>query len=200
MTRNALVLPLLLTLGLPLAGCGAGSPSVETVRLEIERRIPEARFERESHIRLGRLTLGLARRIVHIADPGDPDTAVLDDIRRIEVATYRVRSLPDLDRRMTDETRFERALARAGWSTAVKAREHGSRTWIFVRGDQDGLLSNLFVVDLEPGELTLVRLDGRLDHAVAMGLAEHPQKLAREMGAHSSAREPAPAAAPSPEK
>lgn len=189
MTRKAFALPFLLTLAVPFAGCGGGSPSVDTVRWEIERRIPEARFEREFHLRLGRLTLGLARRIVHLADPGDPDTAVLDDVRRIEVATYRVRSLPDLDRHMNEQTRFEQKLAESGWSAAVKTRDHDSRTWIFVRGDQEGLLSNLYVVSLEPDELTLVRIDGRLDHAVAMALSEHPRKLVHEMGGESEEAE-----------
>jgi Domain of unknown function (DUF4252) len=186
MTRQAIatIAPLfLLALAVPLAGCGGGSPSVDTVRWEIEHRIPEARFEREFHLRLGRLSLGLARRIVHLADPGDPDTAVLDDVRRLEVATYRVLSLPDLDRHLNEQTRFEQKLAESGWSAAVKTRDDDSRTWVFVRGDQDGKLSNLYVVSLEPDELTLVRIDGHLDHAMAMALAEHPRKLAREVGA-----------------
>jgi hypothetical protein len=182
MTRQALALSLLLALVLPLAGCHGGAPSVDTVRWEIERHVPGARFERESHIRLGRLTLGLARHIVHLVDDGDPDTKVLNHIRRLEVATYHVLSLPDLDQHFAEQTRFERALADAGWSTAVKARNHDSRTWIFVRGDENGVLRNLYVVDLEPGELTLVRLDGRIDRAMADSIADHPKDLAREMG------------------
>jgi hypothetical protein len=181
MTRQALALSLLLALPLPLAGCHGGAPSVETVRWEIERHVPGARFERESHIRLGRLTLGLARRIVHLADAGDPDAAVFDHVRRLEVATYRVLSLPDLDQHFAEQTRFEHALADAGWSTTVKTRDHNSRTWIFVRGDEHGSLSNLYIVDLDPGELTLVRMDGRIDRAMADSLADHPKDLARGM-------------------
>src|SRR6185369_1111740 len=170
-----------LILALPFAGCGAGSPSVDTVRAEIERRVPEARFERESHIRLGRITLGLARGIVHLADPGDPDTKVLDDIHHLEVATYRVRSLPDLEKRLSSETGFEQALSRSGWTMAVRQRDHESRTWIFLRADDQGALSNLYVVSLDPAELTLIRLDGHLDRAMADSIAEHPQKLAQEV-------------------
>lgn len=182
MSRKVLAAVVPLILSLPLLGCGAGSPSVDTVRAEIERRIPEARFERESHFRFGRITLGLARGIVHLADPGDPDTKVLDDIHRLEVATYRVRSLPDLEKRLTTETGFEQALARSGWTMALREREHGSRTWIFLRADEKGSLSNLYVVSLDPAELTLVRIDGHLDRAMADSIAEHPKKLAREVG------------------
>jgi hypothetical protein len=182
MTRKSLMTLLLLPFILPLAGCGAGTPSVDTVRWEIERRLPEARFERESHIRLGRITLGLARRIVHLADPGDPDVAPLDDIRRIEVATYRVRSLPDLDRLLTTQTAFEKTLAENGWTMALRERGRDTRTWMFLRFDSQEKLSNLYVVALEPDELTLVRLDGRLDRAMAESIADHPKELMKEVG------------------
>jgi len=182
MNRKALPFLFLLPFATLVTGCGGESPSVDTVRWEIERRVPEARFEREFHLRLGRLTLGLARRIVHWADPGDPDTAVLDDVRRIEVATYKVRSLPDLEHRLTTQTAFEQALTRNGWTMAVRARDGGSRTWIFLRADDQGALRNLYVVALDPTELTLVRLDGHLDRAIADSIADHPRKLVRDMG------------------
>lgn len=182
---NRQAAPLLL-LFLPFAGsllgCAGGSPSVDTVRWEIERRLPEARFERDSHIRLGRLTLGLARRIVHIVDAKNPDTAVLDHIRRVEVATYRVRSLPDLDRHLTTQTTFEKALTENGWTMALRERDTKSRTWMFLRFDGQEKLSNLYVVALDPAELTLIRLDGHLDRAMAESIADHPQEMVREMG------------------
>ena len=183
MNRQAApLLLLLLPLTGSLAGCAGGSPSVDTVRWEIERRLPEARFERDSHIRLGRLTLGLARRIVHIADPGDPDTAVLDHIRRIEVATYRVRSLPDLNHHLNTQTAFEKALAQNGWTMALRERDAKSRTWMFLRFDGQEKLSNLYVVALDPAELTLIRLDGHLDRAMAESIADHPKEMVKEIG------------------
>jgi len=182
MRKAAPLLLLLLPLTGSLIGCAGGGPSVDTVRWEIERRIPEASFERDSHIRLGRLTLGLARRIVHIANPGDPDTAVLDHIRRIEVATYRVRSLPDLDHHLNTQTAFEKALAQNGWTMALRERDAKSRTWMFFRFDGQEKLSNLYVVALDSDELTLIRLDGNLDRAMAESIADHPKEMVKEMG------------------
>jgi hypothetical protein len=181
MNRRALPL-LLLSLAFPLTGCAGGVPSVDAVRLEIEQRLPGARFERESHIRLGRFTLGLARSIAHWGDPGDPDTAPLSSIHRIEVATYRVRSLPDLEHRLNLPTGFETALSRSGWSVALKEKDRDSRTWIFTRGDRDGALSNLFVVSLDATELTLVRLDGNITRAMADSMSDNPKKLAHDVG------------------
>ncbi|HSS51477.1 MAG TPA: DUF4252 domain-containing protein, partial [Thermoanaerobaculia bacterium] len=173
-------------LGAVSAGC-AGSPSIDTVRWEIERRLPEARFEPEEHIRLGRISMGFIHGILHMVHDKDVNEArqIVDQIHRVEVATYRVKSLPDLGRldRLEKETGFERDLARAGWTMAVRTRDKDERTWIFLHDGEGGSLSNLFVVSLDKGELTLVRLDGRLDRAFAAAVAEHPQKMAKQIGA-----------------
>jgi uncharacterized protein DUF4252 len=181
MNRHTVPFLIVLALGVLSTGC-AGGPSVDTVRLEIERRIPEARFEPEEHIRLGRISMGLIHGILRMVPDADEGRQIVNDVHRVEVATYRVKSLPNLDR-LEKETGFERDLARAGWTVAVRTREADERTWIFLHTGEGGTLSNLFVVSLDKGELTLVRLDGRLDRAFAAAVAEHPQKMAKQIGA-----------------
>jgi hypothetical protein len=189
--RSVVLLSALLSLSSLLAGCG-GSPSVEQVRWELQRRFPEARFEREAHVHFGRISLGLLRGLVRMV-PGKVDgQELLNEIYRLDVATYAVSSLPDLDR-IQGETRFEDELARDGWSMTVRTREEDERTWLFTRGDEAGALRNLFVVTLEGGELTLVRIDGRLDRALAEAIADRPREAVRKIK-HGGENEPAEAA------
>ena len=183
MNRHMVPLFLALAFGALSTGC-AGGPSIDTVRWEIERRIPEARFEPEEHIRLGRISMGLIHGILRMVPDKDVDEArrIVSEVHGVEVATYRVKSLPNLDR-LEKETGFERDLARAGWTVAVRTREADERTWIFLHNGENGSVSNLFVVSLDKSELTLVRLDGHLDRAFAAAIAEHPQKMAKQIGA-----------------
>lgn len=178
MTRRGLSLLVLLGLGLPLVGCG-GVPSVDSVRWEIERRVPGAHFEPEEHIRLGRFSMALVRGVLRMVTDEDDSVPLLNEIHRVEVATYRVRSLPDLAGKLGDDTGFRKRLAAAGWNMALQEQDADSRTWLFVRNANDGSLSNLYVVSLEPAELTLVRLDGRLDHAFAQAVAGDPDEVVR---------------------
>lgn len=165
------------------AGCAGGAPSVDAVRWEIQRRVPEARFEPEEHVRLGRISMGLIHGLVRMAaDDDEEGLRMINDVHRVEVATYKVVSLPDLDR-FESQTGFERDLTRAGWSLAVRTREADERTWMFLHTDSDGGLRNLFVVTLDGKELTLVRLDGRLDRAFAAAVADHPKEVVRQVGA-----------------
>lgn len=169
------------------AGCAGGAPSVEAVHSEIQRRVPEARFELEEHIRLGRISMGLIHGLVRLVadDEDEQELKMINEVHRVEVATYKVTSLPDLDRfesQLKGPTGFEQDLARAGWTLAVRTREAGERTWIFLHTTPDGGLSNLFVVALDHGELSLVRVDGRLDRAFAAAVADHPKEVVREVG------------------
>ena len=188
MKRSVVLFAALLSLFSLLAGCG-GSPTVEQVRWEIQRRFPEARFEREAHVRLGRISLGLLRGLVRMAPGKVEGQEFLNEVHRLDVATYRVHSLPDLDR-IQGETRFEDQLARDGWSMTVRTREEDERTWLFTRGNDAGALRNLFVVTLEGDELTLVRIDGRLDRALAEAIADRPKEAVRKI--KDGEQDPAP--------
>lgn len=179
MKRGLFGFAVLLSLAPLLAGCGAGSPTVSEVRWELERRFPQARLEPQEHVRLGRFTLGLVRGVVHMAAHDEDGREGLDMLRQVhsvDVASYRVHNLPDLEG-LTADTRFDRQLKRSGWSLLVHTREADESTWVYVRGTDEGVLRNLFVVSLEKDELTLVRVDGRLDRMVAMAMAEHPKDV-----------------------
>ena len=187
MKRNALSFAGLLSLAVLTAGC-AGSPTVDQVRWEIQRRVPEARFEQEEHIALGRLSLGLVRGLLRMVPGEVEEPEVLTSVKRLEVATYRVSDLPDLadlDRKL----RFEKRLAQDGWAMTMRTREAGSRAWVFMRDDGKGALRNLFVVDLNDNELTLVRIDGRLSEAFAAAIADRPRDAVRRVSGEEDGEE-----------
>lgn len=174
MKRSVALSVLFLSLSTLLAGC-SGAPSVQAVGWEIQRRFPEARFEPEEQFHLGRISMGLLRGLVRMVPGKVEGQEFLNRVHGVEVASYRVRSMPDLDR-LAGDTRFEKQLTQAGWTMAVRARDEESRSWVFLRADPGGALRNLFVVDLEDDELTLVRVDGRFDQAFAEAIAAHPKK------------------------
>ncbi|HXO18514.1 MAG TPA: hypothetical protein VOA87_01170 [Thermoanaerobaculia bacterium] len=168
-----------------LAACG-GTPSVEQVRWEIERQVPGARFERETHIHLGRLSMGLLHRLARLAEAeneGDRENlAIFRAIDRVDVATYKVLSLPPLDG-LQVAPRFERSLIANGWTTVVRTAEKRERTWVLYRASGEDSIHDLFVVSLDHDELALVHVGGHLDRMLAKALAEHPGKFIHTVGA-----------------
>ncbi|HEX2641882.1 MAG TPA: DUF4252 domain-containing protein [Thermoanaerobaculia bacterium] len=187
--RQAFAAALFLSSALAFNGC-AGAPEVEQVRWEIEHRLPGARFEREEHFHLGRISMGLLRGLVHLTPAEPEEMEPLRQIRSLEIGVYKVRSLPDLGQSDALLDRFEDRLADHGWSLALRTRDADERTWMFVRSRPDGTLSNFFIVSLEQDEMVLLRMDGRLDRFFAEGMAKNPRRAVKAV----SDEEPAPEA------
>jgi hypothetical protein len=172
--------PLLLLLAMaPLAAC-AGTPSAEQVRGEIERQLPGARFEPAEHFRLGRFSLGLVRWLASFDhDKKDQeDIALFRAISGVEIATYRVRSLP-ADAALSLPEKLEHQLREAGWTTMVRNSEKSEQTWVLYRSADSEVIRDLYVVSLDPRELSLIRVSGHLDRLMAAAMADHPKKVAQ---------------------
>lgn len=180
--RSAVAL-LTLALALPALSACTATPAPEEIRGQLERELPGTHFEPEEHIRLGRFSLALVRGILNMVDDEDSDVdqarKIMAGLRRVDVATYRVTALPELDDRVLSPL-LDR-LHRGGWQTVVRARESGSHAWILTRGEAGEVFAHLFVVSLERDELVIVRLDGHLDRVLAEAIADHPQQATRAL-------------------
>ena len=180
--RSVGFLLLLVLATIATTGCKEEPPSAATVRAHIEREVPGARLRRDSSIRLGRFTLGLAKGVMRLIEPGDRQThRALSNIHRVHVTSYEVLALPDIDR-LELPASFERGLARHGWYPMVKEREEDSRTWIFLREDGAGTIRNLYLVELDSAELTVIDLAGRLDRVLAEFVAADPDGFLSGLG------------------
>jgi len=162
-----------------LAGC-AGVPSADSVRGEIERQLPGARFERAEHLHLGRVSLGLLHWLAGFDhDREDQNSiAMFRAISGVEIATYKVRSLPSPESiRLPADV--ENRLHEAGWRTMLRSEQKNDHAWILYRGDSPESIRDLYIVALDAKELSLVRVSGHLDQVMARAMAEEPMKMAR---------------------
>ncbi|MGD2116392.1 MAG: DUF4252 domain-containing protein [Acidobacteriota bacterium] len=181
-SRALAVLPILL-LALGAVSCWEG-PGVDSIRRAVERQVPEARYEQDVHLRLGRLTTGFARWITNMALDEEEDAEALtlvNSVRRVEVAVFLNRSTLSEDHydRVTLPGSLRRMLARDGWSVMAESREAGSLAWVLVNRDVrrgKPSIRGLYVVSLEPEELAVVRLEGHFDEAFARVFADHPHE------------------------
>lgn len=175
---------LVLTLLAP-ATLAAGSkkmPTAQSVCDEIQKGIPGARFERESHIRLGRVALTFVKPLVRLAlDEDDEARAIIRNIKRVDIATYRVIEWPG-----TVDTavvrRIENRMTANGWNKLVRSREDDDNTWVFSRHRDDGSITGIFVVELDSYELSIVGVEGRMDEILANAIADEPGEFSRLFG------------------
>ena len=172
---------LLALVALAVTGCW-DTPGPEPIRRAVEQQVPGARFDREVHVRLGRMTTGLARWVANRAldDEDDAEAKIMvNAVRRVEVAVYtnRSRLSEGSVEAVTMPPALRKMLARQGWAVMAEARDPGSTAWVLVdQSARDGAaeIRGIYVVSLEPDELAIVRLEGHFDEAFAKIFADDP--------------------------
>ena len=176
-----LVLSVATMVALLMVGCKQ-SPTAEQVRLELEQQLPGAQFERESHIHLGRISMGAVKQVLRFTSPkGSIERKLIASLKRVDVATYRVVSPPD-NPAPTSLSVLQHRLEQAGWSVIVKERAFDERTWVISREDDSGSIRSLCVVSLDAYELEVVSVDGRLDEFLAAAIADDPSGFVQGLG------------------
>jgi hypothetical protein len=77
---------------------------------------------------------------------------------------------------------LQRRLEQAGWTVVVKERDLDERTWVISREDDSGSIRSLCVVSLDPYELEVISVDGRLDELMAQAIADDPGGFVQSLG------------------
>ena len=163
-----IVIALLIAAGGTSSGC-LWTPELANVRRDIERQIPQARFDKEIELSLGPLSLAFARLVTRFVPDAREARSYLRDVRRIQIAVYNAQDLPPTSG--VEMPAALRELQEHGWVTAVRVRDGEELVWILYRLDKESV-RELYVVALDHEELVLVRATGRLESLVARALQE----------------------------
>jgi hypothetical protein len=154
---------------------------VARTRLDFEHELPEAEFERDFALRLGRLTTAMVKPIAFFAlDDEDQEAGYLRKIRKVHFATYQVSDFPE-DLGSQELTSLDRRMRKQGWDRMVRTRDEDEVTWVFVREDGDRI-RDLMVVVLAYDEMVIVRVAGRLDQLMADMIADDPSGFGASLG------------------
>ena len=162
------------------------TPELSRVASDLERQLPDAKFDKEFSVSLGPMALGFARLVSGMVGDDDVRHArdYIKDVTRVQVAVYDTRDMPSMSNLKMPSQLAE--LEDKGWETAVKVREDDEAVWVMYRIDDDSI-RDLYVVVLSDEELVIVKATGQLDRIMARALidAEHERGvpgLGHELG------------------
>lgn len=156
------------------AACASSiGPSASAVAASIEASAPGCRVSQESRISLAGLKLAIVKSLAKMSGEAVEAGAILDQISRVEVATYRA------DGRVSCAAdgaldRVDRELSAGGWWPMVTERGDAELVRVFAHGDGGGELDGLYVIDFDGEELEVVRLEGRIERLMAEAVSEDP--------------------------
>jgi hypothetical protein len=161
---------------------GEGMPSCRTIYQEIEAQLPGAEFDRESHIRLGRVALAFVKPIARWAlDDDDEALTYLSAIKKVDIATYRVVDLPEAPSPSIIRN-LEHRMLKNGWIKMLRERDDDDNTWVFLRQQQDGSTRGVLVIELDDSELSIVGVEGRIDDILTEAIANEPGEFSGLFG------------------
>lgn len=160
-----------------LAGSGCMSAELARVHRDVERDLSgsanaPARLGGGHAFQFGRLSVGLARRVVGRDDPAA--AVALGAVRGVAVGTYPLRGALD-----PEALRLDGASARIrgrGWEPVAVTRDSASATFVYARLSREAL-RDLLVVSFEDEEMTLVRVSGELGEEAMRALAHSDDGL-----------------------
>lgn len=173
MPKNALTrLTIVLLLAVLCSGCAFNARTLSGTAYDLEREIPGAQFDAEFQLTLGRVSLGLAKKIVNLAvdEEEEDEIAFLRKIKRVEMATYETRRLPELPSDMSFPG--DRTLRKKGWNVIVSTTADDGASWVYMR-EKNGRPHELMVAALDDDELVLIKVRGDLRSMVEQVLDEN---------------------------
>ena len=77
---------------------------------------------------------------------------MLRAVKRVDVGTYRVVSLPPIDD-LELPPGLVRELSSSGWEILLREQSEGERIWVFLRTGEKGSLSSIYVIVLDESAL-----------------------------------------------
>lgn len=154
------------------AGCFGASREFNALQRDVATSL-NVTVEETQSFGFGRLSLGMARGMLGLAaEADDPDAdlaaRMIGMVRSLEVGCYQIQNNGH-QHGMTSLRQIDEVLANAGMETMIRHVDEGELVTIYIQIKRNRL-RQMLIVSVDDTEMTLVRLRGRLDEAVALAL------------------------------
>jgi hypothetical protein len=171
MKSRSIILIVTVGLILPLISGCVFTPDLDRIQRIVAAEIEPATMKTQMKLNLGPVAMSVAKLITRFANVEDEVQDYLSCIKRVEVNVQEISGLSSL-RSMRWPKGIESKLEQEGWETMVKAREEDEIVLVLYKSHKKTVRS-LYVVCLNPDELVLVKVEGRLDTLVTRALENH---------------------------
>lgn len=154
-----------------LSGCVFVSVDFRDTKDIITRELGPVDIDTEVQLRIGSGMLSLGRLVASCADVDREAMSYLRDIRNVQIGVYKLRNAKR-DRPIVIPEKIGKRLARKGYEPMVRTKERDGAVWVMtkIRGKR---LEALYVIALDPEELVLVEVRGRLERLIEKAIREH---------------------------
>jgi hypothetical protein len=170
MKTKFLFIALTVTSMLFFTGCFSVDNNFKSIR-NITLKECGRNYATDSEFALGSFELWLADGIVSFTDADKMAKDILDNISGVQVGIYKRKSDVDLNSKELLK-KIDRQMKREGLVYIVKSFDKDNVSAVYINKDHNKMLRELFVVDLNDNEITVVQLTGNLEKVIEIAIRE----------------------------
>ncbi len=171
MKTKHLIIPLVIGLtALTFTGCFGVDGDFVKVKSMVMNSV-DGGFKKDVEFSVGSVGMSFARLVVSIDNDDEDAKMILKNISGAQIGVYKrshysnadfnFSSLKDLDKRMRDED----------WQCVVKHVERNELTGVYIRYEDDEI-NQAYVINIDDGDLTIVRVEGDLENLIEYAIKE----------------------------
>ena len=128
-------------------------------------------FVTDYEFALGSFELWVAGGIVGIVESDEMASKIISCVSGVQIGIYKNKGRSDFQKRGLLKKIDER-MERKGWKYIVKSFEHNEISAVYVNKDYDRMLRELFVVQVEGNEITIVQVSGDIEEIIETAIKE----------------------------
>lgn len=164
-TRKLLLLIVIAAIALNLSGCIGVNSEFRKIRNHVFEKM-NLDYSKKFEFSVGAAGLALAGTFVSFADTDEPVGEIISNISRVQIGIYDRRDINLFSADAEDLNDFVNAMEEQGWQYIVKSLQHDGLTAVFVDGDAEYEINEIFVVAVEDDEMVLAEVHGNLEGVV----------------------------------
>ncbi len=153
------------------AGCFGVEGNFKNIRNDL-LSAAGTRFHTDIEFSLGKFGLGIAKEIVRHENNDEDAKEILKHISKVQIGVYKNRSRTMPEFKDSFIRKADKEMERHGWESIVKNYGERELNIVYVQNDNSGRLSEIFVINMDRKELTLVEVSGNLDEVITYIIKE----------------------------
>jgi hypothetical protein len=154
-----------------VSGCVFVSVDFLDTRDMITSELGPVDVDTEVQLRIGSGLLSFSRLVASCADVDREAMLYLRDINNVQVGVYKLHHTKN-DRPLRIPEKIGERLARKGYESMVRVKNHDEVVWVLTQTDRRKLKA-LYIIVLDHEELVLVEVRGRLGRLIEKAIREH---------------------------
>ncbi len=171
MKKDHLIIPIFIGLSaLIFTGCFGVDGDFIKVKSLVMNSV-NGDFKKDVEFSVGSVGMSFARLIISIDNDDEDAKMILRNISGAQIGVYKKDHYSNIDFTYSSFKELDRKMQNEDWQSIVKHVEGDQLTAVYIKSEDDEI-NEAYVINIESGDLTIVRVEGDLENLIEYAIKE----------------------------